>query len=266
MSRHHPSPAGLEGAPNFRDLGGIVCAGGRPLRPGRLLRSGQMSHLTAADLALLAGYRVGLVCDLRSAGERDEAKNLWPEPGAVQTLIPGAKAGHPEAARPSTWGELLRDPAFDGEAARQYLIAGYSLMPAAYAGLLAELFAHLERGEEAAVLIHCVAGKDRTGFVCAMLLAALGAPREAIAADYLASRAMVPGKKGVYLHSRRPLGPSFPAHAVDAIAVLAGVEACFLDASYAALEASHGSVEAYLSEAAGLAPALRERLRERLLD
>lgn len=159
----------LEGAENFRDMTAIPCAGGRVVRPGRLLRSGQLSHLTAADLQRLAAYRVGLVCDLRSSEERALAPNRWP--AAAPTLTAdGPVASDPDAVRPSSWQELLADPAFDAAAARAHMIEGYRKMPRGFAAVLSGLFAYLDREDDSAALIHCVAGKDRTGFVCAMVL------------------------------------------------------------------------------------------------
>lgn len=64
----------LEGAPNFRDLGGIACDAGKVIRPGRIYRSDVLSRLTAADLNRVASVSldVRLVCDLRSTEERHE--------------------------------------------------------------------------------------------------------------------------------------------------------------------------------------------------
>ena len=77
----------LEGAPNFRDLGGYATADGRRVRHGELFRSGVLSDLSDADLAVLTGLRIATVVDLRSAIEIEERPNRLP-PGALAIEVP----------------------------------------------------------------------------------------------------------------------------------------------------------------------------------
>ncbi len=252
----------LEGAPNFRDLAGIDCGRGRVVRPGRLLRSGVLSDLTPDDLRRVAVYDVRLVCDLRSADERAQQANCWP---ASHSTVTSDGAVGADAVRPAVWKDMLLDPAFDGKAARERMLDGYRRMPRLYAGLLARLFDFLANAETGSALVHCMAGKDRTGFVCAMVLTALGSSREIIAADYLASRSQVALDQGMRTRLGWTGAAPLPRHAAEALSVLGSVDAAYLDASFAEIERRYGSVDAYLSEQAGLAEPLRERLRGRLL-
>lgn len=254
----------LKGAPNFRDMGGVDCGRVGTLRKGRLLRSGVLHDLTADDFLSVAAYDVRLVCDLRSPDERAHAPNLWPPPDRTWTLTADG-AISADAVRVTLLHDMLRDPAFDGNAARERMLDGYRRMPRLYADLLSRLFVFLATEDAGAALVHCVAGKDRTGFVCAMILAALGASRQAIDADYLESGARV-------VHDHRMLarlgggdGKPLPDHSAEALSVLAGVDAAYLDAAFAAIDRRYGSIDAYLVHEAGLAAPLRERLRARLL-
>ena len=146
--------------------------------------------------------------------------------------------------------------------AREAMIALYVALPVAAAQQLPLLLTRLAKGR-APALIHCTAGKDRTGFVVALLLAALGVPRAAIVEDYLqssgrwtatvldASQAMV-----------RAYAGELPEAAVGA---LMSVDEAYLDASFGMIEERYGGVESYLlaiGATTGELAALRNTLLE----
>ena len=179
----------LDGAVNVRDLGGLEVAGGGRTASGVLLRADNLQGLSERDVERLVdelGLRV--VIDLRTREEvvlegpgplvRDgrvdiRHRSLLPE-GGERTDI-GVDAKLPWQGRP-----LGGDPA-EAPAVRAYL--GYLRdRPDSIVGALRDV----ARGEGAAI-VHCAAGKDRTGVVCALALAAVGVPREAIVADYVAT-------------------------------------------------------------------------------
>lgn len=264
----------LEGAPNFRDLGGMAGQGGRIVRPGQLLRSNQLTDLSAADVARLDTYRVRVVCDLRTPHERALAPDRWPAmphdaPAPALQRVEAAEHRSSAAAQPGAWLRRLRDPAFDADAARAYMLTGYRSMPAHFAGLLRELFALLDAPQHAGpagagpVLVHCVAGKDRTGFVVALLLHALGATPQAIFADYLASPPHVAPAR--LRHAEEvPPDPHDAQRMTAARSVMAGVDRIFLEAAWAEIERKHGSLDRYLA-AVGLDDERRARLCDRFL-
>lgn len=253
-------PLRLEGASNFRDFGGGVTAGGRRVRRGLLYRSERLSQLSDTDLERLLPLGIALVCDLRGERERKRNPSRWP-PGyqpdqLVLDLSADLRAGN-EALR-----RLIEaDPSPRG--ARQVMIETYRMLPGNAAAGLRELFKRLGDGT-GPVLIHCTAGKDRTGFICASILHALGVAYEDILADYLLSaeridlEALAPTTAEL-LHSM--LGLHLDG---EALAAVNGVAREYLDAAYAAASARFGSFDAYL-EAAGLDGATRERLHVRLL-
>ncbi len=253
----------LESAPNFRDLAGIAGHGGRVVRAGKVLRSSLLTDLTPADLKHLVRYPVGWVCDLRSPDERAQASGTWPLADAAQTIT-APHAGDVTGARPAAWHERLQDPAFDEAAAREYMFDAYRRMPQAFGSVLARLLELLADEGQAPVLVHCVAGKDRTGFVCAMLLSALGAPQEAIRADYLASHVYAQ-RQSAHGPLALPDGVAASARSLAARAMLARVDEAYLDAALGEVTRRHGSVQAYLQQVAGLDDALRGALRARLL-
>lgn len=253
---------GLQGAPNFRDLGGYRSEDGRVVRRGLVYRSESLSYLTEADLETLRELGIGLVIDVRSAHERRTQPSRWPEGCALETLACDVDADL--RARNQPLIAILRaNPGPDG--ARELLRQTYAMLPGAFAGRLGDFFAALARDACPPAVLHCTVGKDRTGFVAAMLLFALGVPREVVLDDYLAT-------------GRRPRNPRLAQALVEIVApqigaepdaatidALLGVETEYLDTALARIDADYGSVERYLATAGGLDAALRAGLQARLL-
>jgi len=176
----------FENLPNFRDIGGIEAANGRVVRRGRLFRSGLISRPMKNGADGLSALGIDVVFDLRSIAERVATGSIAPESGAVHEVVAESQAGL-KHAKPVDWVRRLMEPEFDGELARRTMLDAYRKMPRALAGVFPALFDHCLSPAAGGMLVHCVAGKDRTGFVCAMLLWALGAPISAIHGDYLRS-------------------------------------------------------------------------------
>lgn len=165
----------LEGAFNFRDLGGLPLPDGRRIRHGRLFRSDTLQALTVRDVTILL-EDIGLktVIDLRLAEEvREQGRGLLGESGRVGFVdAPFGMA--------STDG-IPADEVLDRLYER--CLVSDSLPRAVQC--IAE-HAH------APVLFHCAAGKDRTGIVAATVLGLVGVDEETIVADYLRSAAAMP--------------------------------------------------------------------------
>lgn len=250
----------LSGAPNFRDLGGIR-AGHSRVRRGLVYRSEDLSRLSAADLELARALGVRLIFDLRAESERAVRPSLWPADPAIERVFADVlvdlRAGH------SDLGRLLAEQ-FDETGARRMMLQTYRMLPAAMLPKLPGLFQRLAAGCLPA-LVHCTAGKDRTGFICALLLHALGAGYDDIEADYLATRDCL-DLDDLALRSHamalKVVGLSFSRPMLD---VINGVDAGYLAASWSAIDAQYGSVARYLQRA-GVSDEVREALRERLLE
>jgi protein-tyrosine phosphatase len=115
------------------------------------------------------------------------------------------------------------------------------------------LFAHLVE-DHAPLVIHCTAGKDRTGFACALILHALGVPDDLIAEDYLLTNRF---------YRRGPAGNDLPD---DVGQVLGSVETSFLAAAFDTVSADYGDLETYLSDGLGVDDGVRARLQARYLE
>ncbi|HEY8471274.1 MAG TPA: tyrosine-protein phosphatase [Natronosporangium sp.] len=160
---------------NFRDVGGYPAHAGRAVRWRRLFRSDALSGLTDEDRPAFEALGVRTVVDLRRPREL-----------AAQGRVPdwNGIAYHNIAPEHREWTQT---PYVDGTDPRRYLADRYRDMVEEGAAGFAEVIRVLADERAAPVVVHCVAGKDRTGLVCALTLAALGVPDEVIDDDYAQS-------------------------------------------------------------------------------
>jgi protein-tyrosine phosphatase len=250
----------LEGVHNFRDYGGYGTAGGGKLKRGLLWRSGEHGGASDADLAAIGALGLATVFDLRGNGERANNPCRRPEDFAAEVIYhDGETAGlalHVEAAI----GVIDESGA---RAAMQRLYQDIAFRPN-LVPILRRYFTGLAQRDGSSV-VHCLAGKDRTGFAVAMLHHALGVHRDDIMADYLltniagnidrriaAGGASIRGKHGAISDAT--------------IRTLMGVEAEYLDTSFAAIERRHGNIDAYLAEVLRVDEAARADLEERFIE
>jgi protein-tyrosine phosphatase len=237
----------LQGASNFRDLGGYPSKGGRAVRWRRIFRSNHLGHLTPADIDVLRGLGLKQAFDFRGAEERAAAScgiaeiavhSLPIEPTVIAALRTLRTAGTPLSSVEAR--EAMRD------SYRNYVRHNTPRFRA--------LFAHLlENGGP--LVIHCTAGKDRTGFACALILHALGVPEDLIAEDYLLTNRF---------YRRDPSASTDLPE--DVRLALTSVEASFLAAAFEAIRDGYGDLEGYLSDGLGLAPRDRAMLEACYLE
>lgn len=238
----------LQGTSNFRDLGGYRGRDGRPLRWRRLFRSAHLAGLTDADHATLAALGLARSFDFRGDAERAAAPSRL-QPG----VTPHALAIEPTVVQ-HMQGLQAAGSTLTGPVAVEMMKDLYRELVDAHAHRFAELFAHLLQAE-APLLFHCTAGKDRTGVAAALILLALGVPREVVMQDYLLTNQ----------HYQRP------AHALrelpdEVLAVLWTVRADYLDAALQAIDTDHGGLPRYLQQRLGLGPAALDTLAARYLQ
>jgi protein-tyrosine phosphatase len=246
MMRHPNRVWGLQGASNFRDLGGYIGRGGRPLRWRRLFRSDHLGALTESDRSRLCELGLTTAFDFRGVAER--AARPYELPGVTQ---------HPLSIEP-TVVQRIQECAQAGRRLTPPIVE--QLMQELYRELVsdeapryAELFQHLLHAD-APVVFHCTAGKDRTGVAAALILLALGVPRAQVLEDYLLTNELY----------QRPAQPESFAPP-DALAVLWRVQPGFLDAALKVVDDDHGGIERYLRERLGLDAAALDALAQRYL-
>ena len=247
MLDHPDRSLGLSGASNFRDLGGYAGTGGRPVRWRRLFRSDHLAALTPEDARTLQQLGVTRTFDFRGTGERAAVPYDLPgvtqhalpiEPTVVQRMKDLLDAG--ETVTPAHTVELMQHTyrAFVHDNATRFRA----------------LFSHLLEGD-APLVFHCTAGKDRTGFAAALILLALGVPRDVVMHDYLLTNALY----------QRP--PGMGSHAPEEVLrVLWRVQEEFLDAALHMVDNDFGGLQAYLVDVLGVDAAAQKELAGRYLQ
>lgn len=264
-----PAALVVDGLYNFRDTGGLPLTSGGSSRSGVLFRSDALAALTEKGTADLAATPIGVVVDLRTPQERATAPDRLPTTRPFQevdiSILEGAMAGMTQ--------DLLGG---DGAPAPspQQISAALSALPALgdmYVGMLqhgADAFAQIVRLVAAsrddaptAVLVHCTAGKDRTGVATALLLDAAGVERLAVVADYASSEGNLAGPwADGMLQMVSSLGlPLTPGVRT----LVTGTPPAAIEQALTWVDAGFGDAAGYLASG-GLTSAELEALRSRL--
>ena len=247
MSESPARHLNLAGASNFRDLGGYPAKDGRTVRWRQIFRSNHLGHVTEADIEVLRGLGLKSAFDFRGTEERIAAMcglaeiavhSLPIEPTVVAALRARLAAGATLSSADAL--EVMQD------SYRNYVRYNTQNFRA--------LFAHLLE-DRAPLVIHCTAGKDRTGFACALILHTLGVPDDLIAEDYLLTNRF---------YRRDPAASNDLPE--DVKQVLASVEASFLAAAFDAISADYGDLESYLRDGLGIRAGERAELKTRYLE
>lgn len=241
-----PRSLALEGASNVRDLGGWPIAGGGKVAFGRVFRSAALTRLTDADRVSLASVGLRTVCDLRGVRERERAPSRLDGLEGIEV--------HSLPIEPTVGGsltEILATREATGEDVlallqRAYFAYAFDCVPR-YAAMFDLI---LQGSDRLPLLFHCSAGKDRTGFAAALVLAALDVPWDSIVEDYLATNRL--------WRSDPELARDLPPVVADK---LLSVHVELLENAFAAIRRESGAMDRYFETVLGLTPARRERLR-----
>ncbi len=266
-----PNPAGpavitaerrlpLRGLDNFRDLGGYATSDGRLVRWGVLYRGNVPADLDKKDIAYLSRLRIKLVCDYRSEGERDEHPSTRIAPNPPETLSLPVDL---EGVDPGAMREQIRTGGIAALGIKDLMLSAYRSFVTDHAAQWATMFRRLEDPANLPALLHCTAGKDRTGFASALLLLALGVPEETVYEDYLLTNRYRESFRRFVLRWV-PLYSLFRTNPEDLLPLLEARRE-YLETSLATITELHGSVDAYLEGPLGVTPVRRAALRENLL-
>lgn len=245
---------------NFRDFGGWETADGGKVARGKLFRSAAFHDASEADLARLDAMALRFLVDLRRPEERAHEPNKWGRQ-TTRMIFNDDGAGGP--ALPPHLIALMESD-LTPESTRAYMMSLYREIPfdARLISLYRDWFAELSEG--GAGVIHCAAGKDRTGIGCALTLIALGVDEDAVFADYdFTNQAVDLEKRMPRIQERmeQRLGKTLdPA----ALRPMLGVHVDYLREALSVIEAKHGSAINYIDEVLGVGEAGRAALKEKL--
>lgn len=241
----------LQGAANFRDLGGYKTKDGRQVKWGKVYRSADISKLTTADLAELEKRHVKYDVDLRGKDESAQAPDKL-NPGTDYILCPAGSDSVNTMVR-----ELAAHKSPDSLMKAFYGKTEY--FAARYKPFFEKLMA---MPNDDALVFHCTAGKDRTGIGAALFLYSLGVPYNTIMDDYTATN--------YYRQNEN-------SKTVDALVAMLnidkesakgmmGARKEYLDTTFDAIKKQYGSVDNFLKNQIGLSNKDLKQLRDKFLQ
>lgn len=249
----------LEGGRNFRDLGGYRTADGHTVKWGMLFRSGSMVDLTAQDLGYLNKLGIRTICDYRDRNERKAEPMPWAA-GTGPTIFADDYDGMAVGLMPKDMGKITP------ETASAIMAKTYPMMLKTFAPQFKRMFGQLLEGN-APLAFNCSAGKDRTGVSSALLLTALGVPRETVIQDYLLTNQYLPAAL-----AKAKTGPSdatgkaFMSLPPAVQAAFMKADRAYIEAAFKALDAHRGGAMGYLKDELGLDKPQIAKLRALYLD
>jgi len=249
----------LQGAYNFRDVGGYRTANGKTVKREMIYRSEALAQLTDRDYEQLAALKIKVLCDFRGDDEKQRAPTKWR--GSEVEMFPQPI----EARSSSPWIAKLMQGGSASEL-KAMMTGLYGQFVTTNAPSYQRLMRRITDGG-LPVLYHCSAGKDRTGVFTALLLRVLGVPKATVMEDYLLTNRYVLTEKAMATMAASMKGygmTSIPS--AEALKPLLAVEPEYLEAVFATIDKEHGSFDAFRRQALGLSDAEVRQLRKKLLQ
>jgi len=249
-----------DGIHNLRDYGGYVGADGAKVRKGLLFRSGQHIEASEADLELVQSLGIRTIIDFRGESERTSFPCVRHDNFAADVI---AFEGETTSSPPHEGGWDKTD--MTAEKGRQRMISVYTRMPVnpAMIDMFGRYFKALEE-RDGASLIHCFAGKDRTGVGASLLLHALGVHYDDIVTEFLLTND-APTQHILEGQSLPRMRAHYGEIEPEAIRNLMGVREEYIGTYWAEVTRDHGSIDNYLAQTLGVDEQRKARLTERLL-
>jgi protein-tyrosine phosphatase len=245
---------------NFRDIGGVLTRDGAAVKLGVFYRSEGPAGFLDEHQAELRALGLSTVCDLRSKGERDAAPNTWCSSDCRILNVEmntDVRASHSQ----DVWDEVRANPS---SANLQHAInTSYRAMPYSLLPHIRDITLALIEGETP-LLIHCTAGKDRTGFVVALFLSLLNVPDDVILADYAQSEPFMknPRLRGAIEHSLKIEIGLIPSD--EMIRIMTTIDKTHLLNAFAEISVRWNGTNGYFA-AGNVDAAMQKRLRATML-
>ncbi len=246
----------LDGAHNFRDLGGYPTADGKQVKWGLLFRSSRLSSLNSEDRKYLNRLQVGTVFDFRTLEEKEEKPDQLPKNGSIDYIELPINPGNntheyikKEIEKADNSGQSMVN--FMTKLNRE-LVTDFTPVYRKWLHMLAN-------GDGQPIVFHCTAGKDRAGFASTVLLLALGVSQEIVMEDYLLSNQYSQD----YLRSTLLKFKIFTLFQYDdaLLKPLLEVRRDYLSAAFDQITKDYGSIDNYLATGLGLTDELKKKLR-----
>ena len=234
----------VEGVRNFRDFGTYPTQSGQTVQAGKLFRSANYAQVTEAGKAKLRETGIKVVVDLRRSHERDM------QPSQLDGLpveILSSTLGDGDGVTLPPHLQFIRDTDLTQQATHDHMLSSYRRIPwePQHLSLFSDTFERLA-AQQGPVVIHCAAGKDRTGILCGLILYALGVDLERIEQDYLLTN-QVAHDRDLLAHYAKMMGSQFDKHIdPEALIPMVGVHQDFLTEAWAEMTRRDGGLDGYL--------------------
>jgi len=249
---------------NFRDFGGILVAGGLTIKKGLLYRSGSLAEASEEDLEQLAALGIRTVVDLRTHRERENAPDRLPQNESLTYLhLPVTVSKRYEAPRLKMMFSLMFGKGRSADF-HDLTIQSYRSFVTDYQAEFGQVLKLAGDQSTLPLLIHCTAGKDRTGFAASLVQLLLRADPQAVMQDYLASNDHLRS----YQQEMQQKMKSLPRLGISLEKFLPLFEARseYLQAAWQQIRQDYGTLEAYFELGLGLEASAQDHLRGLLLE
>ncbi|MGG2200165.1 tyrosine-protein phosphatase [Paenibacillus validus] len=249
---------------NFRDIGGLATADGRRMKAGVLFRSDDLSRLTLQDLDKLNQYGLKLICDLRTPDERQKKPDRLPPTVGLRTVhIP---------IYPFKEGEKLNQAKLIGMLLRKSAKSEFDAFNRAFYQSIAhqsttqiqEVISLLSERSNMPALIHCTAGRDRTGYLSALIQLLVGVPMSTVLDEYELTNAYFQPRVRPFIRFMRWVTLfQIPPERFEDLLV---VKREYLVRVLEEVVQTHGSMDRYVADVCGIDPSCVQRLKQLLLE
>lgn len=241
----------LQGAINFRDLGGYSTTDDHTVRWRCIFRSDSLSELTVGDLNVVENLSIETICDFRLNSEREKKPNKLPKNKVIKEVrIPFVPSGTHEMIRSIKQGKLT------SKEVKTILANNYKKIAIDHTFEYSRLLHAINEPAALPFLMHCTSGKDRTGFGAAIVLMALGVSKEQIMEDYSLTN--------LYRRDIKYLLHDTVTN--DVIDALTAAKPCYLESAIYAIIDKWNSFDNYFTEALNFSESKRIELRNKLLE
>ena len=259
MPRHIP----LQGTPNLRDLGGYATRCGRRVATGKAFRSGTLAFLSADDWQQLSNFNLRYICDFRREEEQSIEPTAPPEAMPVDIVPLSIGAG----SLNDYLRYVLSDANESADTVRELMRTINRELVVEYADIYSRFLRYtLALENDEAILFHCAAGKDRTGFGAALLLSALNVDRETILHDYLASATYYVPEIELEKIKQRYKQLDNNQYDLARLQPMLEVHPDYINAAFDTIDEQWGDAETYITQALQLSEAELQALRDKFLQ
>ncbi len=262
MQNSNSRKRAFEGVRNFRDFGGYTGAGGQKMASGRFFRSANYAQASDADLANLAALGITAIVDLRRPEERNRMPSRrWPD-FAAEVI---ENHDDDEGAGPHSWHGFMADWDLSTEGMRAYHLGYYERAPTLprLHDLYSRYFRQLAESQ-GPIVVHCAAGKDRTGIICALTHTLAGVHRDDMIADFLLTNDPAVFDVHAPLWQAEIAKERGRAPSMATMHVAMGVHESYLERAFQVIDQTYGGVDRYLSDVLGIDAETRAKLEQKL--